>query len=169
MADDFNFTYADVERILGRTERTIQRYVKRGRLEVRKVVTSAGEQAFFSQAQVEKLKQEISQEATGDKRDNTVTRQLVQYEAVLSVFQNQMQSREQKLDEQEKEIRHLTQQVGRLEGKVENMNDIKRELQELRKTNVVQSRRLQFQTEVFIFLIAIGLTLLLVLVFRLFG
>lgn len=167
MADDFNLTYTDVEKILGRTERTIQRYVKRGKLEVRKVVTSTGEQAFFSQVQVEKLKKELDQQAPDDSKGDAVTRQLVQYEAVLSVFQNQMHSREKKLDEQEREIRLLTQQVGKLEGKIENMNDLKRELQEVRKVNAVQSRRLQFQTGVFVFLIAIGLTLLLVLVFRL--
>lgn len=167
MADDFNLTYTDVEKILGRTERTIQRYVKRGKLEVRKVVTSTGEQAFFSQAQVEKLKKELDRQAPGDNRSDTVTRQLVQYEAVLSVFQNQMRSREQKLDEQEKEIRHLVQQLGKLEGKIENMNDLKRELQEVRRVNAIQSRRLQFQTGIFVFLIAIGLTLLLILVLRL--
>lgn len=167
MVDDFTLTYPEVERLLGRTERTIQRYVKRGRLEVRKVITSTGEQAFFSQAQVAQLKKELDRQALTDSKGDSVPRQLVQYEAIFAVLQNQMLNREKKLEEQEREMRQLMQYLGKLEGKVEYINNLEKELQEMRRVNVAQSRRLQVQLGIFVFLIAIGLTLLLVWFFRL--
>lgn len=139
--DDYNLSYADVVSILGRTERTIQRYIKQGRLTKQKVLSEEGTLIRFSESEVNRLKEELLRNGS-QPRGDTTSRQVVAFQMAMVTFKDQLEKTEQRLQEKEAMISQLNRELGKLEGQMRRIDELKEALrtsEELRKRELIRT------------------------------
>lgn len=137
--DDFSLSYPEVQKLLGKSRRHVQKLVAEGVLEKNMIQGPNGKQAFFSKTQVETLGGGVKQ---GDEQPEA---KLIRYETGISFFQKMITEREGTIAKQHEEIKQLTESKGKLEGalevykqQIEEQNSLEEEVGKLRQETNAQ-------------------------------
>lgn len=161
--EDYNLTYKDVIEILGKTRRTVQRYVEEGKLSPQKRLSESGPRVYFSESEVNKFKEELDRRngQGGDTRDRTMSRQVVALQTAVMTFQQQLEKKEKQLEAKEKMINELNRELGKLEGQMKDVQKLAEEREKLEaeidKSQEKHARDILFTNLIYVLLIILGI------------
>ncbi|MFQ5759044.1 MAG: helix-turn-helix domain-containing protein [Candidatus Bipolaricaulia bacterium] len=129
--ESYTLTYQQVAELLGKSRRTVQRYVEEGKLSKDEVMTKTGQRVYFSEAEVKKLQQELQEPRRGDRGGDTSSQRTLALQTMVMGLQNQLDKKDDQLEKKEEKIEKLNRELGRMEGQMKDQGKLAEERRRL--------------------------------------